>query len=91
MDLQTYLAKNRISRSNFAKILEIHRVYFQHLLSGRHPITHSMAEKIIRATGGEVSYYSLTGNKQSPKDKISLARRNKKIPKAIQLDAFKDL
>jgi hypothetical protein len=55
MDLRTYLFKNRISQTSFAKDCDCSKITINSICSGKRP-GKGMAKKIQNASGGIVSY-----------------------------------
>lgn len=54
MDLDLWLFKNKITKKEFARTLNISRGYLQHVLFGRSIASPQLAKKVYRSTGGKV-------------------------------------
>lgn len=55
MNLDEYLWRNKISRVDFAKELEISRSHLQQILAGSRNASIKLARKIEEITGGKVT------------------------------------
>ena len=55
MNLDEYLSRSKITRTDFAKILGISRTHLQDILSGRRSPSKTLAKKIEEATEGKVT------------------------------------
>ena len=54
MELDMWLFKNKISKTEFAKTIHVNRAYLHHLLSGLAIPSRDLAKKIYRITGAKV-------------------------------------
>jgi len=55
MSLDEYLWRNKISRTDFAKLLGVSRSHLQQILSGNRNASIKLAKKIEEVTQGKVS------------------------------------
>jgi len=65
MDLNAYLAENRITKKSFAAAIGTRADYLSRMIYGKRRFSKRIAERIEEETKGKVTYFSLRGEKKS--------------------------
>lgn len=69
MDLNTYLAKHKIRRKDFAYDLGINTSYLYQIIGGSAKCSRMLATFIEWLTDGEVTYFNMMGKHKPRKEK----------------------
>ena len=70
MDLNTYLFLSKLTKVRFAMRLGIDRTYLHHILSGKHPASKKLAQRIEKATFGKVTVHEIESLYKMNKQKL---------------------
>jgi hypothetical protein len=80
MDLYLWLAKKRMSKTDFAKRVKTSRIHIHRIIDG-YSVSSDLLQRIVEETNGEV-------RPQDIKPKPRKSKKKPKGPKMTQLDAF---